>query len=333
MHRRHVLLIGSILGLAACGGDNTTSSTSSRTMTSTAPTIATTESSRATLEPSASTTAVAMSLPPSVELGGSAWSTVHGFGGAWIQVDPPVDQLVKVDEASGEITLRIDGGRGVAVADDAVWVVVDGVETRKMDPMTGEVLVVVQTPDANYVTVGAGSVWVPAPGGISRIDPSTGDLVVTIPVEDEVTDLVATDDAVWLTHKDAGTVTRIDAATNTVVAEILTGAGAHDLAVGDDAIWITNYRANTVSRIDPATNTVVATLEGVGSGVGIEAGGDSIYVSTQYKGISRIDPATNVATPIAAFPEWNYGVAYGDGELWVSSVDEGLVYRLDLPAD
>ena len=53
-------------------------------------------------------------------------------------------------------------------------------------------------------------------------------------------------------------------------------------------------------------------------------------MSTRHSGISRIDPTTNVATPIAEFPEWNYGIAYGNGELWVSSVDQSLVYRLDL---
>ncbi len=57
----------------------------------------------------------------SVELGGAAWSTVYGFGGAWIQVDPPVDQVVKVDAASGRVTVTIDGGRAAAIAEDAVW--------------------------------------------------------------------------------------------------------------------------------------------------------------------------------------------------------------------
>src|SRR5215203_1924555 len=191
MHHRHVLLIGSILALvASCGGDDTTSSTSTRAVTSTTPTTtaeistvttapvtsttqaptttsapvtSTTQPSTSSIDASTSTTqaptstpAAAMSDPPFVELAGAAWSTVYGFGGAWIQVDPPVDQVVKVDEASGEVTLRIDGAWNVAVANDAVWVV-DGSQARKIDPMTGEVLLVAQATEASCVAVGAGS--------------------------------------------------------------------------------------------------------------------------------------------------------------------------------
>lgn len=271
-----------------------------------------------------------MSATPSVELGSAAWSTVYGFGGAWIQVDPPVDQLVKVDAASGTVTLTVDGGTGAAIAEDAVWVTVGGRETRKLDPGTGEVLLTATTPSAYYVSVGAGAVWVPAEGGIVRIDPESGAIVATIPIAAEaVTDLAAADDAVWVTDKNGGRVFRVDAATNTVVAEIETGAGAHDLAIDEHGVWVTNYRANTVSRIDPATNEVVATIEGVGSGVGISAGDGAIWVSTKGRGISRIDPASNEAVGVAELSGWSYGVAYGDDELWVSSVDKELVYRLD----
>ena len=267
--------------------------------------------------------------PPPIELGAASWSAVYGFGGVWIQVDPPVDQLVKVDEASGEIAFGIDAGTGASIGDDAMWVTVGGAETHKIDPMTGEVLLVVATPGAYYLTVGAGSVWVPSRDGITRIDPTTGEVTATIPLDVGVTDLAASDDAVWTTYDEDGTVTRIDPATNAVVTTLETGAGAHDLAIDEHGVWVTNYRANTVSRIDPSANTVVATIDGVGSGVGISAGNGVVYVSTQNEGISRIDTATNEATIVAPLDGWNYGVAYGNGELWVTNVDDGVVYRLD----
>ena len=266
----------------------------------------------------------------SIDLGGAAWSTVYGFGGAWIQVDPPVDQLVKVDAATGTVTMTVDGGTAAAIGTDAVWVTVGGQETRKIDPVTGEVLLTVAT-SGSYLAIGAGSVWVPTTDGIARIDPDTGDVVATIPiVGGSVTDLAADDTGVWVTDKGAGLVRRIDPETNAVVAEIPTGAGAHDLAIDASGVWVTNYRGGTVSRIDPATNEVVATIEGVGSGVGIAAGGGAIWVSTQGLGISRIDPETNEVVLVAELDGWSYGVAYGDGELWVSSVDHQLVTRIRL---
>ena len=156
---------------------------------------------------------------------------------------------------------------------------------------------------------------------MTRLDPVTGEITATITLDLGVTDLAASDDAVWITHKDDGMVSRIDPATNAVVATIETGAGAHDLAIDDNGVWISNYQANTVSRIDPATNTVVATIEGVGSGVGITAGDGDIFVSTMSEGISRIDPATNEARAVVDLEGWIYGLAYGDGELWATNTD------------
>ena len=266
--------------------------------------------------------------PPKVDLGAPPWSAVYGFGGVWIQVDPPVDQLVKVDEVSGAVTLTVDGGTSAAITGDAVWVTVGGAETHKIDPVTGQVLLAAATPEAYYITVGAGAVWVPSADGVTRLDPVTGEITATITLDLGVTDLAASDDAVWITHKDDGMVSRIDPATNAVVATIETGAGAHDLAIDDNGVWISNYQANTVSRIDPATNTVVATIDGVGSGVGITAGDGDIFVSTMSEGISRIDPATNEARAVVDLEGWIYGLAYGDGELWATNTEDG-VYRLD----
>lgn len=264
-----------------------------------------------------------------IRLGGAAWSVKFGFDAAWIQVDEPVDQLVKVDQASGEVSLAIDGGRGVAIASDAVWVA-NGVDLVKIDPVTCETLLTVPA-RASYVAVGLGSVWAPSADQLLRFDESTGAPLATIDAGFGLTDLHVDDDAVWVTAKDSGTVLRIDPGTNAVVAEIHTGGGAHDLDIDEHGVWVANYRANSVSLIDPATNTVATTIEGLGSGVGIALGQGAVWVSTQYGGITKIDPETYATTSVVQLPEWNYGLALAQDELWVSSTS-GWVYRLPLPA-
>lgn len=281
--------------------------------------------------PNAATTPPTINPPAalqSVSLGGEAYSVDYGFGAAWVQVDPPVDELVKVVAETGAAAPGVKGGSGVAIADDAIWVTVAGETLNKIDPQSGKVLLTTKTPGAHYVTVGAGAVWVPADGGITRVDPRTG-ATKSIATEAAVTDLFATDDAVWASAKAEGLVLRLDPRSNSVVASIPTGSGAHDIAVDDNGVWVTNYKANSVSRIDPSTNTVAATIEGIGSGVGICACDGGIMVSTQGQGVSRIDPKTNHVTPVVSLNEWNYGIACGDGELWVSSVT-GLLYRVPL---
>jgi hypothetical protein len=75
---------------------------------------------------------------------------------------------------------------------------------------------------------------------------------------------------------------------------------------------------------------VVASVNGVGSGVGITAGDGAIWASTQGIGVSRIDPATNSAALAVELSEWNYGLAFAAGELWISSVNRALVYRVPI---
>ena len=265
---------------------------------------------------------------------GATWSTAYGFGAVWVQVDPPVDQIVRIDAATETVTWAIDRGRGVAFTTDAVWVAVGGEEIQKLDPDSGEVLLTVPL-QTSYLAAGLGSIWAPTPQGLARVDDQTGDVLATIPIPEvaELTDVAVSDSAVWVTAKDGGKVVQVDPATNTVVASIPTGSGAHDIVVDDNGVWVTNYRANSVSRIDPVTGQVVATIDGVGSGVGIDTGGDAVWVSNKSFGIYRIDPATNQATLVIERPGWSYGLAYTEGGLWVSGTDTREVAHLALPDD
>lgn len=72
-----------------------------------------------------------------VDTGSTPWSAKYGFGGVWVQLDPPADELIKVDAKTSKVVLRIDGGRNVAIASDGVWVAVGGHELRKIEPMSG----------------------------------------------------------------------------------------------------------------------------------------------------------------------------------------------------
>ncbi len=263
---------------------------------------------------------------------GQTWSTRYGFGAAWVQVDPPVDQIVKIDAATETVTLAIDGGRGVAFTSDSVWVAVGGEEVQKIDPESGEVLLAVPL-EASYLAAGLGSIWAPTPDGLVRLDDQTGDVQATIPITEvaEMTDVEVSEAAVWVTAKEDGTVVRVDPATNTVVSYIPTGSGAHDMVADENGLWVTNYRANTISRIDLATGQVVATIEGVGSGVGIDSGGGAVWASNKSDGIFRIDPATNVATLVFEKPQWSYGLAYSEGDLWVSGTETKEVSHLAIP--
>lgn len=265
-----------------------------------------------------------------INLGAPAWSTQFGFAGAWVQVDPPVDQLVKVDQVTGSVALAINGGRGVAIAPDAVWVAVGGQKLAKIDPFTCETLLSVPAA-SNYVAVGHGSVWASSDNAVLRFDEDTGAPLAEITAGAvALRDLLVTDDGVWVAARNAGTVFRIDPDRNTVVAEIAVDNGPQGLAADEHGVWVTSqYGSGSVTLIDPDSNEVVTTIPGVGSGIGITTGGGYVWVGTKNRGISRIDPTTYDTTVVTEQNEWNYGVAYGDDDLWVSSTF-GWIYRVPL---
>lgn len=309
--RSAIVVLGVLL--CACGGRQAQAPTSSTVSASVS---------------AAQTTSPSPTGPVSSYLGAPAWSVKAAGGGIWVQVDPPIDQLVRVDTRTGEVTAEVDGGRGLGTDGDSVWVARGPAGLAELDPATGEVLKEIPVP-ASYVAVGTGSVWTTTDEAIVRWDPDTGTQLASIPVEvAEFTELLYAHDALWVTAKEDGLLLRVDPATNTLAASIESGAGAHGIAADGAGIWVTNYVANTVSRVDPVTNEVVATVAHAGSGVGIAAGGGAIWVSTQGTGISRIDPETNEATVVVQLPvEWNYGLAVDGDSLWVSSVEGKSVYR------
>lgn len=267
-----------------------------------------------------------------ITLGSETYSVELGFGAAWVQIRSPA-QLVKVEQATGEVTLSVTGGVGSEVGPDAMWVSVAGLELVKIDPVSCETLLTVPAVGATYFALGLDSVWVPTENGdLLRLDEATGDLLATIETNTVLKNVAVGDDAVWATAKDNDRVLRIDPATNAVVAEIPTFDKPQDLVIDEHGVWVTHDAgAGTVTLIDPGSNTVLSTVDGVGTGTGIAAGGGYIWVSTTNIGITRIDPQTYQTTPVIELPgEANYGIAYGGDELWVTS-RSGWIYRVPVP--
>ena len=100
-------------------------------------------------------------------------------------------------------------------------------------------------------------------------------------------------------------------------------------------MWVRNYDTRLL-RIDPATNTVVATVASRSEGVarpvdtGVAAGGGSVWVVVP-NGIGRVDPATNEIVEVIPIGKGGYfDLVWFDGELWASSTDRNLVFRMEI---
>jgi hypothetical protein len=218
----------------------------------------------------------------------------------------------------------------------------------------------VRLPDdhsASRLAVGEGALWAlassnrAAPNALVRIDPATGQVLATTPLEAEPWYVAAGGGAVWIGSPNSSTVQRVDPATNEVTARIeLPGDGVSAIAADARAVWVEviqdrsdQGKQNLASllRIDPSSNEVVATipLEGssgyddeIASGAGaVWVAGVNLTGPSEERGadLVRIDPTTNtIATvvPVSAF-----SVRAGADAVWITTPADGVNDSLHKP--
>lgn len=174
-------------------------------------------------------------------------------------------------------------------------VLVAGVLVVLRDDAGQPTLVSIAVGDApRWLALGEGALWVSNhdDGTVSRVDPTSNEVVATIKVGESSGPLVVADGAVWVSSYETGTVTRLDPVSNTVAATIHAGVTPDWMVAGHGSVWVANYNSGTVTRIDPGRNAVSATIE-VGQGPRwLAVADDAVWVST-YDSVMRIDPASS----------------------------------------
>lgn len=145
----------------------------------------------------------------------------------------------------------------MAVGEGAVWLLESRwapelvARVHEADPETGRIVATFARDSlATDLGAGLGSLWVVnhrGKGGelgrtVSRIDPHTGGLLATIPVEPSPWFLAVCDDGVWVSS--GSTVSRIDPMTNRVAEVVEVPFNCRKLACGHGAVWATRETGN-----------------------------------------------------------------------------------------
>lgn len=262
------------------------------------------------------------------EVGGFGWAMSEAAGALWIQVDPPVDAIVRLDTATGSSAAAVKGGRTSRSGDEGLWV--GGPDWLvRIDPTTGEELLRVDM--AGAFDLDAGAVWMLSEERLYRIDATSGAVGppigrVTEEACARMSSLVVAFGSVWLSCRATGGVVRMDPSTGATTS-IKTAQGAHTFTVTDEAVWVTNYADGSVSRIDPRSNTAT-TVRGVGTGVGITSGGGFVWASTA-EGIAKLDSTTGEILGVVDLgPGQYYELVWDDGVIWASTRTR-LVLKVD----
>jgi DNA-binding beta-propeller fold protein YncE len=202
-----------------------------------------------------------------------------------------------------------------------------------------------------FMAVGAGSLWMPTPGTITRVDLAESKVTAVIDVGGKVgpASVAASGNEIWFTDDSKKAVSRIDPQTNRIVERIPVGFPAYDIAIDGDTLWLTHLGSptpggNVVARVDTTTNRVVERIE-VPAPATITVSGGAVWVVEfgavldKPSKVARIDPQTNkVVEEIPVATRYPYHMALGADSIWIAngldmekpSRDKLSVSRLDL---
>lgn len=301
--------------------------------------------------------------PPSVELapqperpievGGTPTAIAVGEGGVWV-ADNGAGTVSQIDPTSREVVGKpIEVGSGpsaIAVGEGGVWVASGDDSVYRIDPETQDAeRAPVRVGDPRGIAAGEGAVWVGSGAGdtVTQLDPDSLEAVgEPIAVGGRPGDVVVGDGRVWALGTEDGTVTEIDAATGEVSATIEVGEfGALALSLADDGLWVARAtdqlaREITLGRIDPDSAELdedSIPLPNAANPVRL-AGGEGALWATLLGGLQPPNP-DRLAAEVAYLPtgaselaeerlevgDQPAGIAVGEGAVWVTSADEGLV--------
>jgi hypothetical protein len=201
--------------------------------------------------------------------------------------------------------------------------------------------------------------------GLSRIDPKTNTVVADVGDVPPCAEPVIAFESLWQSACDAGVILRIDPSTNEVLDTIpseghlwLTLAGGRLLAIGSaglatldpetgaftalpnddvaDAEFLTSDGetawAQTPTRlvqIDPATGQTLQTLDYPGVRA-IDFAGDSAFLTTAGEGVAELDRATNEVRRTIPVPGGELLPFVIGDTLWVTDFNNSLLWRVDL---
>lgn len=268
---------------------------------------------------------------------------VFGFDSVWVpsrrtpnvttRIDPVTNKIIAVIPETGFLA------KSALVTADAVWVAGQSNDLAPINPKTNTVGAKVQ---GNHprIAFGFNSIWAVGHQGepLDRVDPATGKIIVSIPLEGRITDrgeendLLVTASAVWVITN--GELLKIDPATNKIVLrttldKVVAEAKAQSNASvgkGTDVFWWGLEEG--LIRVDANTG-VGLTLQPKTRGA-IAVTNDAVWVADYAGHLSRMNIATNEIDATYKISPGATRVVTGLGSVWLAYSDAKLVQRLEL---
>ncbi|WP_319459374.1 YncE family protein [Micromonospora sp. RTP1Z1] len=243
--------------------------------------------------------------------------------------------------AAGEVVRRVPVMHqpdGLSATPTSLWVGSYGsAAVAQIDTRTGTLARTVQLsgmPIPLSVHADSTGVWAAAYGAsaVLRIDPVTGRPDATIPVGSGPNGFAEVAGQLWVVNHYDSTISVINPGTRKVVRTIAVDGlqGGFPVAYGG-AVWVADLEgsSNQLWRIDPASGRVTAKIPAGPNPAEVAFGFGSGWV-TDREGLTRFDPASGaVQKRFTNLGRHLFGIAVTTGSVWVGSVDDNQLVRID----
>jgi tRNA A-37 threonylcarbamoyl transferase component Bud32/streptogramin lyase len=255
------------------------------------------------------------------------------------------ESVVRLDPATGALvgaTALAATPGAVAVGDGALWVArLDEQALIEIDPETGGVVKQVDLSDATrpgVLAAGKEAVWIGQPSSLTdlwKYDTGSGSLTrVDLPVNVSPDTLALADGAVWV---GCDALVRVSPDRGQVERTFDFAVSPSFVAAGDKTFWAAGAEAtpsvtgrSVAWRIDPATGATLSTTELDLVVSGIAVGEGAVWViSLDQDSVTRIDLATNDVAEGFSAGRASKAVSVGAGAVWVASSRDATVTRFD----
>ncbi len=271
--------------------------------------------------------------PAETTLSGSAVAAALSDGDIWVVTCDPcgairAGDVGHVDAASGRVltSTAVQAPYGLAVAEQAVWVISGDASLIRIDPANGQVTSTtqLQLPEALdpgdgrflplAVAAGEGAVWVTSGrGALARIAPATNEVSGVTSLPGDTTGSVVVGEGRVVVAENVLGIFGIDPMTGDVTSRVPIARGDERLAVdsiaaGGGSIWVTG----NWTRPNPGQSTP-----------------DYIdWTPTGEAGLVRLDPRT--LAPLEFYPyDEHQRIFYQERAVWAVSANDRAVSRTD----
>lgn len=237
------------------------------------------------------------------------------------------------------------GALGITVLDGHVWTTSDEedqhpvAEVIVLDPESADVVRTVRLPgDSPYgIDHAKGDVFVALHDGeLLRIDPRDAS-TERVQLGEGVTQVLATNEAVWVSQPQAGVVWRATFESDEPTAEAIPlgeggGSCPQGSAASEEWILVADPCAGNVWRLNPRDGAVVGAISDAGrKPVDVAVGDGLIYVvSMQDDRVTVFDESTLEEVGGSQAGEGAISVAAGSGVAWVANLDDSSLTRIEV---